>query len=101
MTRLDETIRMPRGVLTGPEVQQLSDLLREHAIAINGMYGRLQISYGTSAPTTGSHTTSEYVANTIFSERGSYGSKYIVRGWACVETGAPGTWVEDRGLTGN
>jgi len=54
-----------------------------------------------AAPTTGTHGVGEFVWNAAPSELGSPGSRYVVLGWSCVATGAPGTWVQARALTGN
>ena len=56
---------------------------------------------GTAAPTTGTWALGDYVWNSNPSELGSVGSKYWIRGWVCLVAGEPGTWEEDRGLTGN
>ena len=39
--------------------------------------------------------------NTAPSELGTAGNKYIVDGWICTVSGTPGTWLEQRTLTGN
>jgi hypothetical protein len=59
------------------------------------------ITFGTSAPTDGTWTRGDIVFNSLTSELGSEGSKYILSGWRCVSTGTPGTWLEMRTLTGN
>ncbi|WP_233875231.1 hypothetical protein [Paraburkholderia adhaesiva] len=43
----------------------------------------------------------KYLRNASPVETGTAGSKYVVRGWTCVAAGTPGTWVQDRALTGN
>lgn len=73
--------------------------LRHDLIAsgmIEGTTGR-----GTSAPTTGTWAQGDYIKNSNPSELGSAGSKYWIRGWWCSVGGTPGTWLQDRGLTGN
>ncbi|HEV2326510.1 MAG TPA: hypothetical protein VGS10_21405 [Terracidiphilus sp.] len=72
----------------------------------NGRFQSLELGgnvqlYGTAAPTTGTWKQGAYVWNSAPSEQGTAGSKYIIRGWSCVSGGSPGTWVQDRGLTGN
>jgi hypothetical protein len=54
-----------------------------------------------SAPTTGEHSAGERVINSEPVELGTNGNRYIVQGWACVEAGTPGTWLDNRVLTGN
>lgn len=54
-----------------------------------------------AAPTTGTWALGDLVYNTSPSEQGTAGGKYVIRGWICVAAGTPGTWVQDRGLTGN
>jgi hypothetical protein len=56
---------------------------------------------GSAAPTTNTWDQGDYVMNNFPTEQGTAGSKYIVRGWMCTVAGTPGTWVQDRGLTGN
>jgi hypothetical protein len=78
--------------------------LREHARQVNDISeGRIVASYNalTTAPTAGDYAQGDYIRNSAPAELGSPGSKYIVRGFMCVSGGNPGTWVEDRGLTGN
>lgn len=64
-------------------------------------YGINIVSVGTATPTTGTWRVGDYVVNSTPSEQGSAGSKYIIRGFSCTIAGTPGTWVQDRGLTGN
>lgn len=56
---------------------------------------------GTAAPTTGTWAKGDYIRNSSPSELGTAGSKYWIRGWWCSVAGTPGTWLQDRGLTGN
>lgn len=58
-------------------------------------------SASTAAPTAGTWSQGDYVKNSAPTELGSAGSKYVVRGWINVASGTPGTWVQDRALTGN
>lgn len=53
------------------------------------------------APTTGSYVAGNEVRVTDPTEAGSGGSKYIVVGYCCTVGGIPGTWVQERYLTGN
>ena len=54
----------------------------------------------TSAPTTGLYQRGDYLRNSAPAVLGTAGSQYIVKGWVCITSGDPGTWVQDRGLTG-
>lgn len=57
----------------------------------------------TAAPTgtSQSYAVGDFIRNSSPSELGSVGSKYVLLGWVCVTSGAPGTWRECRVLTGN
>jgi hypothetical protein len=46
------------------------------------------------------YSAGDYIRNTAPTVQGSAGSQYVVKGWLCVAGGTPGTWVQDRGLTG-
>ena len=59
------------------------------------------VSYGTTAPVSGTYAKGEKRWNTNPTEAGSEGSKYVVIGWICTVAGSPGTWLEMRTLTGN
>ena len=56
---------------------------------------------GTVSPTTGYCEKGQFVKNSSLEELGTAGSKYIIWGFVCTASGAPGTWVEMRFLTGN
>jgi len=60
-------------------------------------------NYGTTIPsyTTQYRFKGEFIHNTNPAELGTSGSKYIVAGWRCIAKGKPGTWVEQRILTGH
>jgi hypothetical protein len=91
----------PRAAIADPMMQRA---LREIAVQVNLMAeGRLGGFYSatTAAPTTGEHLQGDFLLNSQPSELGTGGSKYIIHGWRCVVSGAPGTWVECRFLTGN
>lgn len=72
---------------------------------IYSISGNNKMDWGAQSPTldtpTIGWTRGDYRMNTFPAELGTAGSKYVVNGWKCVGTGNPGTWVEDRGLTGN
>lgn len=78
--------------------------LRDHATQVNLLSeGRMSANYAasTSAPTTGTYAQGDEVLNSTPTELGTAGSKYVIRGWKCVASGTPGTWVQMRFLTGN
>lgn len=72
---------------------QLNNLSEGRISAVTNAY--------TAAPTTGTWNLGDYIKNSAPSELGGAGSKYTIRGWVCTVAGTPGTWVQDRGLTGN
>jgi hypothetical protein len=77
---------------------------KELAQQVNGLSeGRLSASYGalTAAPTTGTWAKGDYIRNSNPSEAGVALSKYVIHGWICTVAGTPGTWLQDRRLTGN
>lgn len=55
----------------------------------------------TASPTVGTFNLGDFVRNTAPSELGTAGSKYLVTGWTCTVAGTPGTFVQNRVLTGN
>jgi hypothetical protein len=55
----------------------------------------------TAPPTTGTWARGDEARNTTPSELGAVSSKYVIRGWICTVAGTPGTWVQQRFLTGN
>lgn len=55
----------------------------------------------TAAPTVGSWAVGDTVKNSAPVEAGTAGSRYVVTGWICVASGTPGTWLQQRVLTGN
>ena len=72
---------------------------------INRTYeGRIYQRFSmTTAPTstTMSWQVGDEVLNSNPTELGTAGSMYIIRGWECIGAGSPGTWREQRFLTGN
>lgn len=91
----------PPPVNVSPEVAQW---MREAQAQINGLSeGTLSARYTarTSAPTTGTWARGDTVSNSEPSELGVMLSKYIITGWTCTVAGTPGTWLENRTLTGN
>jgi hypothetical protein len=93
-------VKPPPGNVS-PEVAQW---MREAQAQINGLSeGTLSASYAarTAAPTTGTWAQGDTVRNSAPSELGAALSKYIITGWTCTVAGTPGTWLENRTLTGN
>lgn len=54
-----------------------------------------------AAPTTGAWVQGDFIKNSSPSELGSAGAKYLLMGWVCTVSGTPGTWLQQRSLTGN
>ena len=102
MAKLNLAIRTPSTYLRAI----VQALLRDIEQQVNALSeGRITASYNafTATPTgtAQAYMQGDYVKNSAPTEKGSSGSKYVVKGWLCVGSGSPGTWVEDRGLTGN
>ena len=84
-------------------LKALSQLLPTFARQINKVSeGQISGAYNalTSAPVTGTYAQGDYIRNKATQVLGAAGSQYVVKGWICVDSGTPGTWVEDRGVTG-
>ena len=77
--------------------------LTEHATLVNALAaGSIDaVDARASAPAAGSHKHGDFVRNSVPTEAGTAGSKYVVFGWLCVASGSPGTFVQARFLTGN
>lgn len=78
--------------------------LREHATQVNMLSeGKISAKYNayTAAPTTGTWSQGDFLANSAPAEAGAASSKYVILGWVCTVSGTPGTWLECRSLTGN
>lgn len=98
MSKLNLT---PRAAINDPVLQRE---IREHAMQVNLLTeGRISAitNATTAAPTTGANARGDFLRNSAPAELGTAGSKYIIHGWQCVESGTPGTWVQCRYLTGN
>lgn len=96
-----KTNTTPRVGINDPVLQRE---LREHATQINLLSeGRVAALYTapTAAPTSGTWMQGDSVRNTAPVELGAASSKYIIWGWTCIVSGTPGTWVQNRFLTGN
>lgn len=59
-----------------------------------------QRSRGTAAPTSGYWQVGDKVTNTAPAVTGTAGSRYVIDGWVNTTAGAPGTFSEQRTLTG-
>lgn len=68
-------------------------------------WGIPRIHFASAMPATGSWTSGDYVQNTTWAEAGTTGSKYVIKGWMRLTTGANNVlntdWFQDRALTGN
>ena len=79
-------------------------LLRDIVNQVNGIAeGNASSFHGamTAAPTTGTWAIGDEVKNSAPAEAGAVSSKYVITGWICTASGTPGTWLEQRVLTGN
>lgn len=73
---------------------------------LNGLSeGRMVASYGalTAAPTgtAGPFQVGDFIRNSAPAELGTTPNKYVIYGWICTVAGSPGTWLQQRFLTGN
>lgn len=87
----------------GSLVKSLMQVLPGFAKQINAVSeGRVTGSYNaaTAAPVSGLHQQGDYIRNSTPQVLGAAGSRYVVKGWICTASGEPGTWAQDRGLTG-
>jgi hypothetical protein len=82
----------------------LYGFLRDALTQINGVtegsIGAIHNSM-TAAPTTGTYKQGDTIRNGSPSELGIATAKYVVIGWICTVSGTPGTWLQQRVLTGN
>lgn len=85
-------------------VFRLTLLFRDVAKQVNGI-SEGQASAVTNAyttyPTSGTWAQGDFVKNSLPTEAGSAGNKYVTLGWVCTVSGTPGTWLPCRVLTGN
>jgi hypothetical protein len=71
-------------------------------VAVGGLSTTSRVEWmWTSAPSGGNGVPGMRVIDTAAAESGTAGTKYTRTGWRCVTYGTPGTWVEERSLTGN
>lgn len=104
MARLSDNPRIPLDVKDPNFVSHLVKLFRETANQMNPFVeGRISAvtNASTAAPTAGQYQIGDYVRNSAPAEAGTAGSKYVIKGWICTAAGTPGTWLQDRCLTGN
>lgn len=107
--RIDEDPRLPRPAIDWSQwalatLRALTAYCGRVARQLNLLSeGRIEAvtNAGTAAPTTGTHFAGDWVRNSAPAEAGSASSKYVISGWICTVSGTPGTWLEQRTLTGN
>lgn len=90
----------PRSALDAETTRFYKDVAQQ----VNALSeGRLVASYTalTAIPTTGTWAKGDYIKNSNPVEAGVALSKYVIHGWICTVAGTPGTWLQDRRLTGN
>lgn len=101
--RLKTDLALSRN--TEDTVRQIVSLLRETNTQVN------QVSEGTLTGFHNSYTSppvgtaqqyrqGDRILNSEPTVLGASGSQYVVTGWICTVSGAPGTWVQMRSLTG-
>jgi hypothetical protein len=86
-------------------VAKLKALLTKMTDQVNGVSeGHVQaVTNATTAPPTSTLVRAQigdFVRNSNPTVQGAAGSHFIVIGWTCVVAGSPGTWVQNRTLTG-
>lgn len=83
---------------------KLKDIFRTFSQRLNaatdGRIGAID-NASPSVPTTGMYAAGDFVRNSLPSELGTAGAKYVITGWLCITAGSPGTFVQQRSLTGN
>jgi len=84
----------------------MAEIMRALEDAVNRLSeGRIYQRYNaaSTAPTgtTVAYQVGDFIPNSNPMELGSVGSKYIIYGFICIASGAPGVWREVRVLTGN
>jgi hypothetical protein len=104
MAKLNPNPNLPTaGIGQESLIYRLTILVRQIIAYCNQVAeGRLTaFNTYTTAPTAGSWAIGDEVRNSAPAELGTAGNKYVIRGWICTVSGTPGTWVEQRTLTGN
>ncbi len=101
--KLNEQVFVPLGTPDGLRAF-LFDRLGAIARKVNGLAsGTFATVDGqaAAAPTTGTWALGDKIRNSAPAELGGAGSMYVIDGWICTAAGTPGTWLEQRTLTGN
>lgn len=102
--KLNELPLIPQDTKSPNFSSSLSKVFRDIAQKVNaiaaGSYSGFD-GQATAAPTTGTWRQGDYVKNSNPVEAGAASSRYVIHGWVCTVSGTPGTWLQDRGLTGN
>lgn len=104
-------MRLPQFEIGNPSnvstlLAALTRYMRQLVIQVNAIGdGQLTATNNASVSfptgTSVAYSVGDYVRNSTPAELGSAGAKYIILGWVCVSSGAPGTWRQCRVLTGN
>lgn len=98
-----QTDNLRLGDSLGSLIKALHQVLPMIARQVNDTSeGRIHGAHNalSAAPTTGTYAQGDYIRNQAPAVLGAAGGQYVVKGWICVVSGMPGTWVEDRGMTG-
>lgn len=105
--KIPDGFTLPAGAQSAYDIslqRALVPLLRAVAVKVNQIGDGLAIGQDnlrTAAPLSGAWQAGDEVRNSVPAELGAIGSKYVIRGWQCIVSGTPGTWVQQRYLTGN
>lgn len=101
--RINPELRLPADLIQ--LIRHLTGEWRTACTQINQL-SEGQVVAATNAATaapTGSavnYNQGDFIRNSAPAVAGTAGSRYVVMGWVCVASGAPGTWAESRTLTG-
>ena len=102
--KLSPDQRLPNNDDISSLKTRLSEIFRNLTTQLNGVSeGRLSAFHNayTAAPTTGTWAVGDFIKKSNPTEAGIATAKYIIIGWTCTVGGSPGTWLENRTLTGN
>lgn len=106
--KIRETPELPLYAPEDPYLRtlhvQFTKFWREVAQKVNSLAAGSYLAkenQSTAAPTTGTWVQGDFVWNSNPTELGGAGSKYVIQGWICTVGGTPGTWLQQRCLTGN
>lgn len=101
--KVSPDIRIPTGGGLESAVTAVRDELRRHATQINLISeGRIDGHYNARDEIpSGPGKNGDLIWKRTLSEQGAVGSKYVVIGYACIQSGDPATRVELRVPTGN